>query len=239
MRTRLTTLALAGIAAAMLGSGTAVADRLITSADIKNDSITAADVKNATLTGTDVKNGSIKRIDLDAAIAESLDGSGVASTGPRGATGSTGAAGPQGPRGEPGQVASGVLATAGSATADTTTSTSWMDLAEMSVNVDAPAGTTRLVISYTAECGVTHADEPRSAAVRIVVDGVEALPRSGMNLAFCSAGTPPTVLRPGAAAIQRVANVGAGRHSVKVQFAVSGNSATARLDDDLLVVSAG
>jgi hypothetical protein len=86
-------LALAGAAAALVAvgsTGTAVADNLIGSAGIANESIRSADIKN----------GDVRLADLSAYVSGKLAQAGT--PGPRGAQGETGPVGPQGEPGTPG-----------------------------------------------------------------------------------------------------------------------------------------
>jgi len=59
-------------------AGTAVAAKLITGKDIKNNTVTTQDIKNGSLTGGDVKNGSLGETKLAAGVKSKLNKPAVA-----------------------------------------------------------------------------------------------------------------------------------------------------------------
>jgi hypothetical protein len=61
------------VLAVVLGGGVAVAQGLVTSADIKDGTITAADIKNGTITSAEVKTGVITSDDLKSGTVNSGD----------------------------------------------------------------------------------------------------------------------------------------------------------------------
>jgi hypothetical protein len=85
-----TAIALAALVVALGGTAFAASDRLLTGADIRNNSLTGADIRNASLTGADIRRGSLQAFHLSPRARASL----------RGASGSQGAPGPQGPAGD-------------------------------------------------------------------------------------------------------------------------------------------
>jgi hypothetical protein len=110
--------------ALLVGSGTAVADSLITGADIKNRSVEGRDLANATITqaqvknetlgsqdlrnghvlSEDIRNGDIKVQDLSKEALRALDhGDDAGKPGAPGARGPKGDTGPRGPAGQDGR----------------------------------------------------------------------------------------------------------------------------------------
>jgi hypothetical protein len=82
----------AAVILALSLSGGAMAAKLITGKQIKDNSVTTADIKN----------GSLKSLDLSAATIAELQNGATGPQGPAGADGATGPAGPQGPAGAAG-----------------------------------------------------------------------------------------------------------------------------------------
>lgn len=84
-----------------LGAGSATAQSLIDSSDIRNNSVTGRDIRNNSVTGGDVRNGTLGTRDLSSAARDALGGQDGAAgaTGPQGLQGSPGPQGPQGPQG--------------------------------------------------------------------------------------------------------------------------------------------
>ena len=114
MRDHLKTIAACAVTALAVGATTATAAKLITGADVKNNSLTGADIKN--LRSGDIRDGTLQVRDLSPAVRSALaraptaGSSGVdgrngtnGTNGATGATGATGVRGPTGPQGVPGQ----------------------------------------------------------------------------------------------------------------------------------------
>ena len=111
MSIQLKTVAVCAVTALAVGATTATAAKLITGADVKNNSLTGADIKN--LRSGDIRDGSIQARDLSAAVRSAIARAGTSgssgadgatgATGGRGATGTAGAAGPQGAPGQNGK----------------------------------------------------------------------------------------------------------------------------------------
>ena len=207
--------------------GSAVADRLLTGKNIRNES----------LTGDDIRNGSLTRADLADSVATSVPGP----AGPRGSIGPQGVAGPVGRTGAPGAIGGPAPIAALTSTApDTTTSTDFVDVVGMATTFTTPAGSSRLLATFSSECSVTHPSASRHLSVRVLIDGIEAAPAAGGNFAYCTSDADnPSVDRRSSNSMQRIARVTPGAHRVVVQSSVSGIGATGRLDDEILVLTAG
>jgi hypothetical protein len=87
------------VTALVVGGGTATAQRLITSGNIKDGTIKNADIKNGTIKHQKLKKSTITRDRLEKKVRRQLDEQGVA--GPAGPAGARGPQGPQGPKGDP------------------------------------------------------------------------------------------------------------------------------------------
>ena len=90
--------------ALIVGAGTATAQQLITSSDIKDGTIKGADIKNGTIKSEKIKKGTIKKDRLASQLQQKIDQPGPA--GPKGALApraSPGAKGDTGAQGPPGQ----------------------------------------------------------------------------------------------------------------------------------------
>jgi hypothetical protein len=87
------------VTALIVGAGTATAQRLITSGDIKDGTIKGADIKNGTIKSQEIKKSAITRDRLEKKVRRQLDEQGAA--GLAGPAGARGAQGPQGPKGDP------------------------------------------------------------------------------------------------------------------------------------------
>lgn len=84
-------LALVALLLALVGTGTAARQALVTGRDVKNNSLTGADIRNNSLRGADIRNGTLQLRDLSRGVRNRL--------GTAGASGGQGAPGPQGPPG--------------------------------------------------------------------------------------------------------------------------------------------
>jgi hypothetical protein len=93
------------VTALVVGGGTATAQKLITSGDIKDGAIKSADIKNGGVASKDIKKGTIALDRLAKKVQQKINeqNSGPAGpAGPVGPAGAQGAAGPQGPAGPQG-----------------------------------------------------------------------------------------------------------------------------------------
>ena len=87
-----------------MGAGTATAQQLITSSDIKDGTIKGADIKNGTIKSEKIKKGTIKKDRLASQLQQKIDQPGPAGPkGDPGAKGESGAKGDTGAQGPPGQ----------------------------------------------------------------------------------------------------------------------------------------
>ena len=206
-------IAVIAVVVSAVGGGTAVAGKLITGKNIKNSSITSGDIRNNSLTSSDIKNGSVRSADLHSDAKATL----------------------QGPKGDQGD--HGPLASAQNENNSMTESTTFIDVNNMTTTVEVPAGATKLLVNYSAECSITHATDSRIVYARITVDGVET-PVASQALCRNLDNDPTYQLYVGAS-MQRVVDVAPGTHEVKVQFRASGADATARLDESVLSVLTG
>ncbi|MFY9487435.1 MAG: hypothetical protein WAP35_01900 [Solirubrobacterales bacterium] len=200
-----------------VAGGTAVAGKLITGKSVQNSSLTGADIKRSSLTGSDLKNGTVGPSDLSDSAKTTL-------VGPTGPTGATGAPGSHAP-----------MATSYSGSLNTALSTSFDTIAGGSVSIDSPAGTTKLLATFSAECSVVDPAAYRTHYVRFLVDGVV----TGATGTLCSNTIDFDQQLWTGASIQRVFDVAPGPHTVEVQHAVSNGAATGYLDDKTLSVITG
>lgn len=223
---------------------TATAAKLITGKQIKNNSVTSVDIKNKTLTGNDVKDGTLLGADVkdgDIGGADVKDGDiGTADI----QDGSIGAS----------DLQSGVVPTVpgpapiGVVTSNTpfATAAGNGNVPGMSMSYTSPAGTNKLIVTFSAECEVTSLIDDQYITARILVDGVEAGPVPVTAPRFCS---PPDVNESSntgsdgenfgvGASIQRTVSVGPGTHTIQAQ-AGEFILATGTLDGMTLTVTSG
>lgn len=186
---------------------------------LKSNAVTSPKVRNRSLLAVDFRQGQLPR-------------------GPRGQQGPPGQQGPQGPAGQaapPGYVAQ--VVSQNSATANTTATQTFQELAGASENVVVPAGeTARLYVLFSAES--TCYGGTGNCSVRITVDGNELMPVEGATAYFDStdAGDEGTS-SPEAHAIVRLSDtLSAGTHVVKVERRTTQAATTLRLDDWALVI---
>jgi hypothetical protein len=86
------------VTALVVGGGTATAQKLITSGDIKDGAIKTADIKNGTIKNDDIKKSTITRGDLEKKVRRLLEEGGSGPAGPTGPKGEKGDKGDPGPR---------------------------------------------------------------------------------------------------------------------------------------------
>jgi hypothetical protein len=120
--------------------------------------------------------------------------------------------------------------------ATTTNSTTYVDVPGTTVTMSVPSGQhALLLVRFSAESSCDGGTAGNWCTLRVLVDGNEAQPAAGSNYAFDT--------DPGASddiweghSMDRSAVVGAGNHTIKVQWAVTDATTTFRLDDWSLIV---
>lgn len=213
-------------------SGSAYAAATINGKNIKKGTVTTKQVKNKSLTGTDIKDGSVLGADVK---DSSLTGTDVAD-------GSIGAS----------DLASGVVPTftpapVGSATTASNYAVplaSPSDIPGMSIDYTVPAGANKIVASFSGDCTISTTIDDQYAAVRILVDGVDANPTG--YLKFCGPGDDDGPTNTGSAgkatytsgSVTKTIAATPGTHTIKVQ-GLQILAASATLDNMTLVVQSG
>jgi hypothetical protein len=119
----------------------------------------------------------------------------------------------------------------------TTTSTTFVNLPTASATMSVPTGHQALLLMrFSGESECDGGTGGNWCSVRILVDGVAALPASGIDFAFdADAGSGSDDLWEGHS-MDRSIVVGSGNHTVTVQWAVTNSTTTFRLDDWSLTV---
>jgi hypothetical protein len=173
---------------------------------------------------TKVRNGSLLRADFRA---------GQIPSGPQGAPGPAGPAGPAGAAGPAGPTNAGTsLAVKSQQGADpsSTTSTSFSEVGSLSLDV--PAGSTATIVATFSAESVCYGASGW-CSVRILIDGNEANPAEGSDFAFDSTdgGTASSAGWEGHSMTRYANSVGAGSHTVSVQYRTTAGTVTLRLDD--------
>lgn len=182
---------------------------------LKKNAVISSKVKNHSLRALDFRPGQL----------------------PRGPVGPPGPAGPAGPPGVPAPGYVAQVASQSSATAANTSSTSFVDLPRAAQTIAVPTGeTARLYIWFTGESACSGGDG--SCRVRILVDNNQALPASGsdFNLDSTNDGKETPSSWEGHAVARITDAIGAGTHSVRVQFSTSSAATSFWLDDWTLIV---
>lgn len=177
---------------------------------IAGHAITGKQVKNSSLTGVDIKNKSINAGDLTDKARDALKGN-------VGATGATGSYAPMG------TAFSSVASSNGTTSAEPV-------FTDIPVNV--PAGSTKLLIHFNAECMVTDPADYRTQYVSVIVDGVQIQ----NSAAICANESDFDSGRYSSNSVQRFVEVAPGAHTVSVTHWVSDATATGYLDDKTLTV---
>jgi hypothetical protein len=124
-------------------------------------------------------------------------------------------------------------------TAQTTSSTSFVDLPGATTSIGVPAGERALIlVRFSGESACTQTGAGSNwCSVRILVDTTEANPAAGLDFAFDSTnGGNETTGSWESHSMDRSLSVGPGLHTVKVQWAVTNASTVFRLDDWTLTV---
>ena len=199
------TVALSGTAyAAAKINGKNIKKGTVSSTQIKDKSILGKDIKDKTITGADIGDGTVGTADL---ADQAVDSAKIKDA-------SVGA----------GDLATGAVPPApiGTATRGTTFAVNGITFSNndvMTLDYTAPAGTTKLIITYSAECDVSYTADAQYLSTRIVVDGTEAEPAEGVNYQFCTVDPLDGYNQRTGGTMTRVIAAGAGAHQIKVQAA--------------------
>jgi hypothetical protein len=209
---------------------------------LPRNSVGVLQLKPNSVNSSKVVNGSLLRADFKAGqLPRGLPGlrglRGLA--GPSGPVGATGPAGPTGPSGPAGPTNAGVsLAVKNTSEpgSKTTSSSSFKDL--ISTTIDVPTGNTATIVAeFSAETACYGGTG--YCAARIRIDGNEMNPNVGddFHLDSTDNNTETSSSLEGHAMTRYSTNIGAGSHTVVVQYATVG-SATFRVDDYALSIVA-
>jgi hypothetical protein len=119
--------------------------------------------------------------------------------------------------------------------AQTTNSASYVNLPGSATTISVPSGQSALILArFSGESACEGGPAGNWCSVRILVDGVEAQPASGLDFAWDTDVASDDIWE--AHSIDRSAVVGSGSHTVRVQWAVTNVGTTFRLDDWSLTV---
>lgn len=204
---------------------------------LPRNSVGPLQLKANSVNSSKVLNGSLLRADFRAG---SIPKGARGPAGPPGTAGPAGPAGPAGAAGPAGPTNTGVslaVKTINSGNVTTTGSTGFTDLS--STSIDVPTGNTAtLVATFSAESACYGANA--FCGVRINVDGNEMSPNVGNDFAFDSSdnNTETSSSYESHAIVRYQGNIGAGSHTVTIQYRVSNGGATFRIDDWALSVVA-
>jgi hypothetical protein len=202
---------------------------------IPRNSVGVLQLKPNSVNSSKVVNGSLLRADFRAG---QVPRGPAGPPGPAGPTGPTGPAGPAGSAGPTNTGATLAVKNLNSAKDTTTSSTSFADLD--STTIEVPSGSTAtLVATFSAESSCWNAANA-FCGVRINVDGNEMNPSAGNDFAFDSttSTTKPSNSYGSHAIVRWQGGIGAGNHTITVQYRVSNSSAKFRIDDWALSVVA-
>lgn len=122
--------------------------------------------------------------------------------------------------------------------AQSTSSTSYVNLPGASASITVPAGKIHLVnVRFSAEsyCFGSTSDAGNWCTARVLVDGTEMLPNASSDYAFNANGTADDFWE--GHAMERTLVVGAGTHTITVQWAVTSANLFFRLDDWTMAVT--
>jgi hypothetical protein len=183
-----------------------------------------------------VVNGSLLRADFRAGQVPRGARGPVGPVGPAGPAGPAGATGATGPAGPTNAGVSLAVKNTSESSSITTSSSSFKDL--VSTTIEVPAGNTATVVAnFTAETACYGGTG--YCAARIRIDGTEMNPNVGSDFALDSTdnNTETSSSLEGHGMTRFSTSIGAGNHTVVVQYATVG-SATFRLDDYTLSVVA-
>ena len=114
--------------------------------------------------------------------------------------------------------------------------TSFGEPAGGSAAITAPSTATKLLITFSGECGAEDPANPSAQEIRFLVDGVTI----GQDVYFCrNDADAPADERRGAHSIQMPADVAPGDHTVSVEHRSTTAAGTVWLDDTTLSVITG
>lgn len=173
----------------------------ITSTQIKDKSILGKDIKDKTITGADIKDGAVGTADL---ADQAVDSAKVKD-------GSLGA----------GDLAAGTIVPPPIGTVTSTTAFSppvglvYTDVPGMALNYAAPAGTKKLILTFSAECSVDYTADAQFLAAQIFVNGSAAEPDDSANQ-FCTVDPLDNYAQVATSQFTRVFTAGPGTHAIKV-----------------------
>ncbi len=183
----------------------------VTGKQIKNSSLTGADIKNGSVSSSDVKDGTVSGNDVqDGSISANDLAAGAVIPPPIGTVTSTTSYSPP-------------------------TSLSYSDIPGMSLSYTAPAGTTKLILTFQAECDVSYTSDSQFLGAQIVVDGTAAEPDDVSNQ-FCTVDPLDNYSQISSNSITRVIAAGPGTHQIKAQ-AVELLLANGTVDNMILTVT--
>ena len=120
--------------------------------------------------------------------------------------------------------------------AQSTSSTAFVNLPGATATIGVPSGETAVLLArFSAESQCDGGAAGNWCSVRILIDGVEANPASGLDFAFDSVEAGGSGLWTGSS-MDRSRLVGGGVRTVVVQWAVTNAATVFRLDDWSLTV---
>lgn len=120
--------------------------------------------------------------------------------------------------------------------AQSTSSTSFVDLPGASATITVPALKTQLVnVRFSAESYCFSSTATGWCSVRILADGVEMKPNSGEDFAFDASGNADDFWE--GHAMERTILLGAGTHTIDLQWVVTDPSIFFRLDDWTMAIT--
>jgi hypothetical protein len=120
----------------------------------------------------------------------------------------------------------------------TTQSTSFADVPGAAVTITVPARQTQLVLArFTAEsyCFWYNGDAYQFCSLRVLADGTEMLPNSGMDAAYDSNGQSDDAWE--GHSLERALILGAGMHRIKLQAGVTDPGLSFTVDDWIFTVT--
>ena len=208
---------------------------------IPRNSVGSLQLKANSVNSSKVQNGSLLRADFKRGQAPSGPPGPPGRPGPAGPAGPTGPAGPAGPSGAaaPGYTAETLVQT--STSSSESSSESYTALDGATLNLTVPSGETdKLLVMFSAESACYGGTAGTRCRVRVLVDNAEISPAATSDANFDNNGVSGgihTSNNQGQRSIVRVSgNLSAGTHTVKVEYSVTNNATTFRLDDWALAV---
>lgn len=177
--------------------------------------ISGKDVKNSSLTGADIKNGSVGPSDLNNGAKATLTG-------------------PTGPQGAPGT--HGPVAAVYEDSLRSRNLTSFAVPNGGTAQISVPEGASKLLMTFSGECGAEDPTDPSSQEIRFRVDGTVI----GQAVYFCRNDLDaPADDRRAAHSVQMPADVIPGEHTVTVEHRSTTAAGTVWIDDTTLSVITG